>query len=199
MVKRKFLSSLAAGGTAHRKPGRQPQRAVVLIVCEGHTEATYFSAVKTSYRNKTALNVQIKRERSDPVKLVEKAIQLNTDGDYDHVFCVLDGDKPDRVAQARKRIGKRTDVELVLSLPCFEVWLLLHLVRSDAPFAQCAAVCARLREHLPDYVKGAHYDFDSLMPRIDQAIGNAQWLAGLELNNPATDVHRLLTSLKLNP
>lgn len=199
MGKRKFISPVTTGGTKRRKPGRQLQRAVVLIVCEGHTEETYFSAVKLSFRKKTALNVQIRRERSDPVKLVEKSIQLNANGDYDRVFCVLDGDKPDRVAQARKRIGKRNDVDLVLSVPCFEVWLLLHLVRSDAPFAECAAVCARLRDLLPDYVKGAHYDFAPLLPRIDQAIDNAQWLVGLKRDNPATDVHRLLASLKSHP
>ena len=199
MAKRKFISPVTTGDATLRRPGRQPQRSVVLIVCEGDTEATYFSAVKASYRNKTTLNVQIKRECSDPFKLVEKAIHLNRHGDYDRVFCVLDGDRPDRVALARARIGKRDGLDLVLSTPCFELWLLLHLVRSDAPFAECAAVCARLREHLPDYVKGAHYDFDSLMPRIDQAIENALWLAGLELNNPATEVHRLLTRLKDHP
>ena len=199
MGKRKFISPAATGGTTRRKPGGQPQRPVVLIVCEGHTEETYFSAVKATYRNKTAVNIQIKRDCSDPFKLVEKAIQLNREGDYDLVFCVLDGDRPDRVAMARARIGKRGGVDLVLSTPCFEVWLLLHLVRSDAPFTECAAVCARLREHLPDYVKGAHYDFAPLLPEIDQAIDNAQWLAGLGRNSPATEVHRLLTSLKAHP
>ena len=199
MGKRKFISPLVSGRTAYRKSGHQPQRAVVLVVCEGHTEENYFSNVKTSYLNKATMNVQIRRARSDPVKLVERAIQLNKVGDYDRVFCVLDGDKPDRVALARERISKRPDVDLILSMPCFEVWLLLHLVRSDAPFAQCSAVCTSLREHLPDYVKGSHYDFAPLMPRIDQAIDNAQWLAGLERDNSATDVHRLLTSLKVHP
>ena len=75
----------------------------------------------------------------------------------------------------------------------------MHFEPSDAPFAECAAVCARLKEHIPDYVKGLHYDFAPITPRIDDAIRNAQWLAGRDLANPATDVHHVLTCIRPVP
>ena len=199
MAKRKYLSTLDAGRRCQRAARKQPQRKVILIVCEGETEEAYFRTVKTHYRNPKTPNLKIVRDRSDPVRAVEKGIRLNKDGDFDHVFCVVDGDKPDRIALARKRIGKRDDFDLIVSLPCFEVWLLLHFAQSDAPFAECAAVCARLREYLPDYVKGLSYDFNTITSRIDDAVGNAYWLAERERAKPATDVHRVLDSIRPAP
>jgi hypothetical protein len=199
MAQRKYISTLDAGRRSQRKARQQPQRRVILIVCEGQTEEAYFRAVKSHYGKSAALNVRISRDRSDPVRAVERGIRANKDGDFDHVFCVVDGDQPDRTAQARKRIAKRNDFDLILSIPCFEVWLLLHFERSDAPFAQCADVCVSLKGPLPEYVKGLGYDFASITPRIDDAIENAHWLAERKLNNPATDVYRVLNSIKPAP
>jgi hypothetical protein len=199
MVKRKFISRLDAGRRRQRAARKEPQRKVILIVCEGETEEAYFRAIKAHYRNPKTPNLKIVRDRSDPVRAVEKGIRQNKDGDFDHVFCIVDGDKQDRIALARQRIGKRENVELVLSVPCFEIWLLLHFAPSDAPFAECAAVCARLRDYLPDYAKGLSYDFGTITSRIDDAIDNAHWLAGRKLANPLTDVHRVFDGIRPAP
>lgn len=201
MARRNHISRLDAGRRSQRHAPRQPQRPVILVVCEGQTEEAYFRAVKAHYGRSTTVNIKITRGRSDPVRAVEKGIHVNRNDDFDRVFCVVDGDKPDRTALARKRIGKRDNVELVVSIPCFEIWLLLHYETSDAPFAECAAVCARLKvkEHMPDYVKGIHYDFASITQHINDAIRNAQWLAGRDLANPSSDVHRVLICLRPTP
>jgi len=199
MAKRTHISTLDAGRRSQRHARQQPQRQVILIVCEGQTEEAYFTAVKAFYGRSAALNIKIARHRSDPVKMVEKGIRDNKNGDFDHVFCVVDGDKSDRTALARKRIGKHDDIDLIVSVPCFELWLLLHFERSDAPFAACAEVCARLKESLPNYVKGLHYDFSSIAPRIEDAIQNAKWLVGCNLATPATDVHHVLIRIRPTP
>lgn len=186
------ISTLDAGRRSIRQARRQPPRPVILVVCEGQTEAAYFRAVKGHYGRSTTVNIKIARDQSDPVSVVERGIRDNQHDDFDRVFCVVDGDKPDRAALARKRIGKRKNIDLIVSIPCFEVWLLLHFESSDAPFDECAAVCARLKEHIPGYVKGG-YDFASITPRIGAAIENAKWLADRNLANPATDVHKVLT------
>lgn len=196
MVKQKFISRLDAGRRRQRAARKEPQRKVILIVCEGETEEAYFRTVKAHFREPGTPNLKIVRDRSDTVHAVEKGIRENRDGDFDHVYCVVDADKPDRISIARRRIGKRENFDLVLSVPCFEVWLLLHFAQSDAPFAECAAVCARLREYLPNYVKGLSYDFSAITSRIDDAIGNAYWLAERKCAKPATDVHRVLDSIR---
>ena len=199
MAKRKYISTLDAGRRYQRAARGQPQRKVILIVCEGQTEEAYFRTIKAHYRAPNTPNLKIVRDRSDPVRAVEKGIRANKDGDFDHVFCVVDGDKPERTTHARKRIGKRDGFDLILSIPCFEIWLLMHFDRSDAPFAGCAEVCVRLKERLPDYVKGHHYDFTVIQPRIGDAIENARWLASLKLVNPATNVHLVLDSISPAP
>ncbi len=201
MARRNPISTLDAGRRLQRHARQQPQRPVILVVCEGQTEEAYFRAVKAHYGRSSSVNIKITRDRSDPVRMVEKGIHDNRNGDFDRVFCVVDGDKPDRVELARKRIGKRENFDLIVSIPCFEVWLLLHFESSDAPFAECAAVCSRLKEnaHIPDYVKGLHYDFASIAPRVDDALHNAQWLAGRGVATPATDVHKLVFCIRPAP
>jgi len=198
MAKRAHISTLDAGRRTRRLAKREPQRQVILIVCEGQTEEAYFHAVKATYRDAKAVNIQITRPHSDPVKVVKKGKMSNRGGDFDRVYCVVDGDKPERIDLARQQIGAPGDLDLVVSTPCFEVWLLLHFERSDAPFASCAQACNRLREphRLPDFVKGLRHDFNPLTQRIDAAIANAEWLATRGLHNPATDVHRLLTHIR---
>ena len=196
---RKHISPLDAGSRLRRHPQTQPQRQVILIVCEGQTEEAYFNAVKAFYRRSNTANIKIVRDRSDPVKIVEKGIRDSKNDDFDHVYCVIDGDKPERTTLARKRIQKRKDIDLVVSTPCFELWLLLHFERCDAPFAECVEVCARLKVRLPDYVKGIQHDFSPITPRIDAAIENAKWLAGRNLTNPATDVHTVLNQIRPAP
>lgn len=199
MAKRAYISTLDAGSRSRRQAKHEPQRPVILIVCEGQTEEAYFRSIKEHYRHATTLNMEITRApHSDPVRVVEKGKGLNKGKDYDRVYCVVDGDKPDRIALAQQHTGARDDLDLIVSIPCFEVWLLLHFERSDAPFAACAEACDRLREHhrLPDYAKGLRYDFTPLTDRIDAAIDNAEWLATRRLDNPATDIHRLLTCIR---
>lgn len=201
MAGRKHISTLDAGRRSLRHAGLRPQRQVILIVCEGHTEEAYFRAVKAFYQRSSAVNIKIARDRSDPVRVVEKGISDNKNGDFDRVFCVVDGDNPERTALARRRAGKRDGFDLIVSIPCFEVWLFFHFEASDAPFGDCAAVCARLKVkgRLPDYVKGIHQDFASITPRIDDAIRNAQWLVSRNLATPATDVHRVLMCIRPAP
>lgn len=201
MTKHKHISTLDAGRRSQRHARQQPQRQVILIVCEGQTEEAYFTAVKAFYGRSAALNFKITRDRSDPVKVVEKGIRDNKNNDFDRVFCIIDGDKPDRTTLARKRIEKHDNMDLIVSVPCFEIWLLLHFEPCDAPFAECAEICARLKVkgHLPDYAKGLHHDFAPIMPRIDSATENAKWLIGRNLANPGTDVHKVLTRIRPAP
>jgi hypothetical protein len=199
MAKRKPLFTLDTESRLRRQAGRRPQRRVILVVCEGQTEEAYFHAIREHYRHQTHVNVQIERADSDPVKVVEKGKRRNKQNDFDRVFCVVDGDKSERIEAARRRIGKRSDLELIVSTPCFEVWLLLHFEASDAPFVECAKVCDRLRQQLPDYVKGQRYDFARIVSRSDDAISNAEWLAARGLDNPATHLHRLLILIRATP
>ena len=87
-----------------------------------------------------------------------------------------------------------------VSVPCFELWVLLHFERTDRPFQRCADVIGQIRrEHLNGYVKADDGVTKQLMLRIETALNNARWLkgrTGIEEENPSTSVNTVVQQLK---
>jgi len=135
-------------------------------------------------------------------------------GEYDRAYCVFDRNGHANYSQALSAIlqsaaGKTGRLFAVPSVPCFEVWVLLHFVYSTAPFnaignaSACERVLGEVRKYLPTYAKGRPQIFDDLTPNMGQAIKHACQLerhnAETRSENPATSVHMLvdyLTNLK---
>src|SRR5713226_8518129 len=94
------------------------------------------------------------------------------------------------------RKKKPLPIEEAISIPCFEVWVLLHFERTDAPFNGCSDVIRRIcDQHMPGYEKADNAIVRQLIADIDNAIGNAAWLgarAGNNNYNPYTSVHQIL-------
>lgn len=193
-----------------RKPGNRPPRSITLIVCEGETERAYFEAVRLHYGLRLAEVVVAENTYgSAPISVVECAEQKSKEvGGYDFIFCVFDRDTHESFSRAREKIKtlagrskKPLPIQEIVSIPCFEVWVLLHFERSDAAHANCAAVIERIRNsYLPGYAKAESRTANQLMARIDEAIGSATWLEErAETNgwNPYTSAHRLMLHLKM--
>lgn len=54
-----------------------------------------------------------------------------------------------------------------MSIPCWEIWVLLHFEQTDAPFVDCADVIRRITaRHLPHYAKADERVSQELMLRI---------------------------------
>lgn len=179
-----------------RKAGKRKPYNVILIIGEGQTEEAYFQAIRREFRS-PALRLEIEpaKTKSDPVNLVKKAKLRHKSGDYDHVFCVFDGDKPQEVQQAQQQLAKAGNtVRGFVSVPCFELWLTLHFECSDAPIPDCQHSETRLKQHWSGYVKGC--DCECLMPRLGTACENAWWLEQQQHANPCTDLHHLIDILK---
>jgi len=88
----------------------------------------------------------------------------------------------------------------VVSIPCFELWVLLHFERTDRPFQRCADVIGQIRrEHLNGYVKANGGVTKQLMLRVETALANARWLkgrTGIEGENPSTSVNAIMQHMK---
>ncbi|MHB1527929.1 MAG: RloB domain-containing protein [Acidiferrobacteraceae bacterium] len=100
-------------------------------------------------------------------------------------------------AQESALAGRRKPLPIkeAISVPCFELWVLLHFEQTDAPFARCADVSNRVRSHLPNYQKGDPEISRQLIENVHRAVGNAVWLearAGNNAFNPYTSVHEIL-------
>ncbi|WP_311348706.1 RloB family protein [Corynebacterium durum] len=112
------------------KKGVRQQLPVILICCQGTvTEVEYFSNYKQSLR---APHITIESRALDPIKLAKHALTLAKRGSYDEVYIVVDVDDStsqefdQAIAFCRKNTTKKHEIHMVISNPCFDLWLYLH-------------------------------------------------------------------------
>ena len=199
------ISKLRGSPSLQRRAGQKPPRSITLIVCEGETEQLYFDAVRIRYGLTRAEVILAENTKGPaPISVVECAEEkCGEPGGYDHIFCVFDRDGHESFDRARVKIKtlsgrkqKPLPIEEAISVPCFELWVLLHFEKMDAPFGKCAEVIGRIRDHhMPGYEKADTAIAKQLMARVDVAIENSGWLEGrADTNNynPYTSVHKVL-------
>jgi len=201
----------AATDYVRRGPQREPYE-YVLIVCEGEkTEPNYLNGFRVAYRLSSANIKIVHPDATDPMSIVSFAeAELAHEG-YDRVYCVFDRNGHANYEAALQRAygsqyGKSGRLRIAVSVPCFEVWLLLHFRYTAAPFAgsgrlsACDRVLRELEKHLPGYRKGYHGTFNALASRLDDAIANAARLEAQNekshTSNPATGMHRMINHLR---
>ncbi len=99
------------------------EKPVILIVCEGrNTEPSYFRQFKLA-----SAHIKAVGDGNNTVSLVNQAIQLNTAGKYEQVWCVFD--KDDFSANDfNNAIAMATAQGFLVaySNQSFEYWLILH-------------------------------------------------------------------------
>jgi len=204
MTRRKPVSHLRDTASLRRKPGQKAPRSVTLIVCEGETEQAYFEAARIKYGLTTAEVILTENTLgSAPISVVKCAeARCAEPGGYDKIFCVFDRDGHESFDRARARIKtlagrmkKPLPILEAISIPCFEYWVLLHHVRTDAPFNRCADAKAQVCIHMPEYEKADASIARQLMAKLDLALTNAEWVEGRAQendHNPYTSVHHVL-------
>lgn len=122
--------------------------------------------------------------------------QMDQNIAYDSVWCVFDVDEHPRIPDA-KTMAAANDINLAISNPCFELWLVLHL--RESPGMQHRHAMQGLLETLdPNYDKDAkHVDFPHYVPGYEHAVKRAMRLdalarqVGTPGHNPTTNVYEL--------
>jgi hypothetical protein len=194
----------------------------ILIVSEGEkTEPLYFDEIRQHYRLHTA-NVRVMPSDygTTPQQVVDFAKDqcLRTRA-WEQVFCVFDRDDHlkanfDNAKVSAAALDKKYRNELnqpirftaIPSIPCFELWLLLHFERITR---ECHRndVYGLLRQpgRLPGYDKAQGGLFERTRHLLDTAYENAATLAEERKrhgnDNPFTAIDtlvKLLTGLKSN-
>ncbi|MDO9041607.1 MAG: RloB family protein [Desulfocapsaceae bacterium] len=188
---------------------------LVLIVCEGgKTEPKYLQELRDAFKLSTA-NIRIAGDEcgSSPRSVVDYALTTyRKEKKYNRVFCVFDKDRHPSYNEALERIrtarmGKGDTIEAITSVPCFEVWILLHFGYTTKAFGStgssgsiCASVIKALKKHISAYDKGAGGLFSSLKERLPDAMIHASQLekhteeSGSD--NPSTKMHQLVGYLR---
>jgi RloB-like protein len=144
---------------------------------------------------------------TDARALVRKAQRrFEVDRDFDEVFVVCDcaaEDLSEARALAAKPLkhvtGRFVTVDLIVSRPCFELWLLLHLEYAARPFPAAGPVIDLLRRHITDYDKADRHIFGKVQAGLGRAIANAvrlkAELAATGAQSPETDMPILIEKL----
>jgi RloB-like protein len=179
-----------------------------LIVCEGEkTEPNYFRSFPV---DKNVINLDIKGEGKNTKSLVEKAIELKNDSEYDEsdrFWCVFDRDingKNSNDAQnfnAAMTLAKNNGIKVAYSNDAFELWYLLqfHFYNTGISRKGYQNMLTRLLGH--EYHKNSETIYEELKNQQQNAIKHAKRLLlkydrhNPESDNPSTTVHLLVEEL----
>jgi hypothetical protein len=190
------------------QPTRQSRRLLVVCGSEGN-EARYIKGLKRHLRN-VAVRVDVKEKGCAPLEVLEYGLSqvLRSAEPYDELWCVVDVDEfitsGDNLGKAVKRAARESSgdlaVTMVVTNPCFELWLVLHFADHRAHLANYAQVKAVLKKHMPAYHKGA-LDFvrDGYAERYLEAAERARQMdpTGTSYQaNPSTNMWRLVEALR---
>lgn len=184
---------------------------VVVVVCDDTATApAYFGLLKREVKQYVTVRVvPAPCEGASPGSVVERAAKekasLAESGgaeDRDAVWVLLDleGDADRRQqTEAARRRAEQCSVNVALSIPCYEVWTLLHLEDTGQQFSNCREVISRAKQlwQLP-FRKGfgskAQADYAKIIPLRAQAAQRAE--AHWNSNDPSrTEVFRVIRAI----
>ncbi len=198
----------------HRRAARtephRPARKRILVLCEGqNTEPQYLRGFQRWCRN-PLVEVKVAPHHGVPQALVQRACELVNEArararrerddnlTYDEIWCVFDRDEHPNIQRARQ-LAADNQIEVALSNPCFELWLLLHF-RESPGMQEGKDMLRLLRKHLPEYdkrVRFADYErgYESAAHRAKSLDATAR-ADGEQGRNPTSDVFRLAESIR---
>jgi hypothetical protein len=210
-----------------RKPGDRASCDRILIVCEGSkTEPNYFKEIRAAYHLREDVVVILSSTTgTDSIQVVECAKEIFESGIpakirpgkpipplyFEQIFAVFDRDDHESYSNALRKAAsldgklknkqkQPVSFKAIPSVPCFELWLLLHYKDVQAPLHR-KEVMKRLKRHFPDYDKGAKGVFAYTSDGLDIAMKRAEILAerfapDTTEQDPYTAVFKLVTTLR---
>ncbi|MGH3974491.1 MAG: RloB family protein [Pseudonocardiaceae bacterium] len=120
-----------------------------MVFTEGRrSEPDYVNGLKKPphIAEDVSLNLELRPEHGVPLTLVQLAVERNKDEEVDECWCIFDVEWPTSHPNLNAAISlaQNNGIELAISNPCFEVWLILHHQNFNKFFGlQCS------REHQP--------------------------------------------------
>jgi hypothetical protein len=183
-------------------PRREPRKRLPVVCGAKETEPGYVNGLKRYLRN-AAVSVDLLTKDKSPSQVVRYGIkksQQSADA-YDELWCIVDVDQFSDIDEAVKLAANATTrllaVTVVVSNPCFELWLLLHFAEQRGHLAGFEQLKPLLRKHVPDYNK-CGLDFSIYATRYLDAAGRARALdpSGEDHRlNPSTNMWRLVDAM----
>ena len=195
-----------------RNYGNKEPYEVVLIVCEGEkTERFYLESLREDLKLRKA-NVKIIGRGADPKTIVDDAIkefEKSRDAPYDKVYCIFDQDQHQSFQSALNEVNRhqrKIPMHAIVSIPCFEYWILLHFEDTTRPYLRKGKkspgdqLVSELMRHIRDYKKGDKKIYEKTKHLLDTAISRAEKIEKEQSknfsDNPSTKIHNLVKYLQ---
>ena len=179
---------------------------VHLFICEDSKSSKYYMEGLGK-----AKNINIKAESAggtSPENVYETAKQklaLFKDEGTAKIYCMFD--KDDCAKGKFKKIitdCRRNGIIPAFSIPCYEYWLLLHLKKTNQPFANAHECCEVFKNEYNRYfrtnyeinnLKARKEIFSDLEDKLNTAISNAEGLNINENEEPYTNMHEVIKDI----
>ena len=155
---------------------REPRRRFLIITEGKNTEPAYLNALKASFPD-ALIEIRIEAAAGVPMTIATKALNAkkanararNSYEKNDEVWAVFDRDDHIRFEEAIS-LCEAHGVGVARSIPCFEIWLILHRIGYDKPDSR-QSVQRYLATLCPEYdPNGAKQpDCHALIPQIEIA------------------------------
>lgn len=168
-------------------------RRIALVICEGETEVNYINLLKRWYKSPVRVVSHVEGTKITPSLVDRRTKELKISAlDKVDTFLMYDMDVP---AVNEKIMACKA--ELLLSNPCFEIWLLLH-AKDQKTALNTDTVLKELKKSAPvwnNYNKSVYTDTQKafLQEHIGVAISRAKELK--EFKNPSTGIYKLVEIL----
>ncbi len=154
----------------------------------------YFNGIRSSGLAGRGKVMIVKFRNGSPTETVRSAAELRGYSEYDEAWAVCDVDTFD-VGPAIE-LSATAAVNLALSQPSFEVWLILHKADSCPGLNNADQACRVLRGHVQNWDK-SNLRFADFVDHILVAVERAQRLGEPPEANPSTAVRKLIVSLRV--
>ncbi|MFC4587863.1 RloB family protein [Sphaerisporangium corydalis] len=145
-----------------------------MVFCEGkNSEPDYVNGLRKlpHIAENTALSIKIHPDQGVPLTLVKNAIEYKNDPEIDECWCLFDVEWPKHHPNLNQAISlaSSNEINLAISNPCFELWLILHyqncgaFMDTDSAERQSRSLDGRLGKsidsaiYMPLRKKAAHY------------------------------------------
>ena len=184
------------------------RKPVIILVCEGRnkTERNYF---KHFIDRDAPYVLKVKPSEATDIKsMAELAGRLFRENqidreNYEHVYCLIDLDlDEDRFEKYLLAKKEYSEVEFILSNPCFEIWLLYYFTQHPKVELSSQNVKKQLRKYIPGYtenmdvvsVKKLEEKYAIAIDRSEKKNYLYQNLKEIE-KNPYTEVQDIIVAL----
>ena len=198
-----------SGRRPHRPRGHLEERRVLRILTEGTTtEPGYLTA--WARRNRRHVHLDISNSGPPPKTLVDLArehVRQNRrlkreSREYDEIWCVFDVDRHPNVPQAIEE-ARQCGIEVAVSNPCFELWLVLHVESQTASISSRdvekrseALQLSRDKKILRTAFGRLFEDFETAKQRATALDERHEGNGSPPRSNPSTGMWRLVDQLR---